>query len=545
MSPRFGRTGDDRGGSAARSAADRERARLEREARRTGQPLPPPVPEPVAEPEPEPLAPEAVPPEPAPDPVARIEPAPAPEPEPEPDPEPEPAPVVAPASPDPAVVPPRPALSWDDEDPIDIQPPPRATPRATPPTRPEVELPHPDDDPAVRVLGADEERPLGTRRVAASSLASAAGAQGPPRFGAPPRGTPRSRRGLRRVVPILLILVLAGFGYAYNTVMQPFHGDGTGSVRVVIPAGSGARQIGDQLAEAGVVSSGALFSLRARLSGDRDRLRSGPHTLQADMSYADAIGALTKAPPKGAPTVDIAIPEGLTIKQVGSLARQADLRGAYTKATRSRAALRTARSLGAPKNAKLLEGFMWPATYRIRAGAKVSRLVGDQLKTFKRETAAIDYSAAKKKGLSRYEVLIIASLIENEAQVAKDRALIAAVIYNRLKLGMPLGVDATTRYETGNYGADARPIRQSELKDDTPYNTRINTGLPPTPISNPGLAALKAAARPANVSFLYYVVKPCANGAHTFSTSDAKAREAVDAYNAKRDELGGKDPSSC
>jgi UPF0755 protein len=518
VSPRFGRGGDDRGGGS-RSAEERERARLEREARRTGRPLPPDAAVPDGPP---------------------ARPIPGREPEPEPD-APEPAP-------EPDVVAPRPALIWDEADPVDIQPPSRsrAIPRATRPARPEVELGHADDEPAVRVLGGDvdPDRPLGTKRVAASALASAAGAEGPPRFGAPPRGKPRSRRGMRRVVPVVLILILLLVGYAYNAVMQPLHGDGNGSLRVVIPDGSGARQIGDLLAKEGVVDSGVIFSIRARFSGDRDRLRSGPHTLKRDMSYADALTALTVAP-KVLPTVDVAIPEGLTIKQVSSLARRAELRGSYTKQTRSASARRTARSLGAPKGTTVLEGFLWPATYRLRTGASTARLIADQLKTFKRETAAIDYSSAKRKQLTRYDVLIIASLIENEAQTAKDRPLIAAVIYNRLKQGMPLQIDATTRYETGNYGANARPIRQSELDADTPYNTRKRRGLPPTPISSPGLAALKAAAKPANVPFIYYVVKPCGKGAHNFSSTDAEFQQDVDAYNRKREQLGGKDPSTC
>lgn len=454
----------------------------------------------------------------------------------------------------PRAIPPRPALSWETDEPtrIDAPPPPdedTARHRPVPPTRPDVDMDiDDDDDRPVRVLGHDGEsdRPVGVKRVAASAFATAAGADGLPRFGAPPRGrgTPRSRRGVKRVGPALLILVLLLVAYGVNKVWQPLHGDGKGQVRVVIPDGSGARQIGDQLAEAGVVDNGLIFSLRARFSGDRDKLRSGPHVLKKDMAYDDAIAALIVAP-KVVATIDVAIPEGLTIKQVASLAHRAKLSGSYTKATRSASARKTIRALGAPTSVTSPEGFLFPATYRLRTSASTATLVAEQLKTFKRETQKIDYSYAKTKNLSRYDVLTIASLIENEAQTAKDRPLIAAVIYNRLKQGIPLQVDATTRYETENYGADARPIRQSELDKDTPYNTRIRKGLTPTPISSPGLASLRAAARPANVPFLYYVVKPCGNGAHVFSTSGEKFQRDVEAYNAKREELGGKDPSVC
>lgn len=472
----------------------------------------------------------------------------APAPDPEPPVEPEPDPVRP-------VIPPRPALSWerDDAPPTRVQPPAddrdRSRDRAIP-TRADVELPGTDDVPAVRVLGADGEaggdpdRPLGTKRVAASSMASAAGAQGPPRFGAPPRGTPRSRRGMRRVVPALFIIFLLVVLYGVNKVVQPFHGAGKGRVSVVIPDGSGAKQIGDQLVKAGVIDNATIFSLRARISGDRDKLRSGPHVFKKDMSYADVLKELTFIP-KVAPTIQVAIPEGLTVKQVASIARKADLRGSYAKAAASASARRTARTLGLPTGRSTLEGFFFPATYRLKTTASSAALVKQQLATFKREVATVSFAYAKKKKLTRYDVLIIASLIENEAQTASDRPKIAAVIYNRLRQGIPLQIDATTRYETGNYGANARPIRQSELDADTPYNTRNKKGLPPTPISSPGVASLKAAARPANVPYLYYVVKPCGNGAHNFSASDAQFQKDVAAYNAKRTQLGGKDPSTC
>ena len=116
------------------------------------------------------------------------------------------------------------------------------------------------------------------------------------------------------------------------------------------------------------------------------------------------------------------------------------------------------------------------------------------------------------------------------------------MIYNRLKDGMPLGIDATLRYELKNW---TDPLKVSELEADTPYNTRTNTGLPPTPIGNPGLASMQAAAAPANVDYLFYVVRPCGNGAHNFSATDAEFQQDVAEYNAKREELGGKSPVTC
>ena len=144
----------------------------------------------------------------------------------------------------------------------------------------------------------------------------------------------------------------------------------------------------------------------------------------------------------------------------------------------------------------------------------------------------VDMTYAKRKNLSRYEVLIIASLIEREAQLARERRLVSAVIYNRLAEGMPLGIDATTRYSTNNW---TKPIKQSEIEKDEPFNTRINRGLPPTPIGNPGLASIKAAAKPSSKKYLYYVRKANDDsGEHAFSTTYSEFEKDLARYNASR-----------
>jgi UPF0755 protein len=126
--------------------------------------------------------------------------------------------------------------------------------------------------------------------------------------------------------------------------------------------------------------------------------------------------------------------------------------------------------------------------------------------------------------------------------VPKDRRLISAVIYNRLEEGIPIGIDATLRYRLNDW---TRPLKRSELRANSAYNTRTRKGLPPTPIGNPGLDSIRAAANPAHVSYLYYVVKPCGNGAHAFSSTDSGFQKDVAAYNRARAKNGGKDPSHC
>jgi UPF0755 protein len=171
------------------------------------------------------------------------------------------------------------------------------------------------------------------------------------------------------------------------------------------------------------------------------------------------------------------------------------------------------------------EGFLFPATYDFTPSTTSAELVSMQLEAFRGAWSQVDLAYAEQRKLTPYDVLIIASMIEGEVQVPKERALVAAVIYNRLRQRMPLGIDATLRY-----GLDIPPtrsIRQSELEDPTPYNTRIHRGLPPTPIGNPGLASMQAAAHPAAVDYLFFVrSKDCKS--HFFTASEQEFLAALE-----------------
>jgi uncharacterized YceG family protein len=153
-----------------------------------------------------------------------------------------------------------------------------------------------------------------------------------------------------------------------------------------------------------------------------------------------------------------------------------------------------------------LEGFLFPSTYDFDRTSTSADLVREQLATFKAEFAKVDLSYARSKNLTPYDVLTIASMIQGEVQVPSENKLVAAVIYNRLHQHMTLGIDATLRY--GLHIPPTQSLTQSELASDSPYNTRKFPGLPPTPIGNPGLAAIDAAAHPAHVDYLYFVRKP-------------------------------------
>jgi UPF0755 protein len=165
-----------------------------------------------------------------------------------------------------------------------------------------------------------------------------------------------------------------------------------------------------------------------------------------------------------------------------------------------------------------IEGFLFPATYEFTKLTSSRRLVNEQLRAFRRNWRKVDLRYARSKNLTPYDVLIIASMIEKETVVPRERRLVAAVIYNRLRNRMPLGIDATIRYGRDVPGTES--LKQSDLESDDPYNTRRRLGLPPTPISNPGLASLRAAANPARVDYLYFVRKGESNE-HFFTASEA------------------------
>ncbi|HEX2233738.1 MAG TPA: endolytic transglycosylase MltG, partial [Thermoleophilaceae bacterium] len=276
---------------------------------------------------------------------------------------------------------------------------------------------------------------------------------------------------------------------------------------------------------------------RARLAGRSEDLKPGSYVLREGMSYAAALDALEKGTPPN--IVVLTIPEGRSRREVAEIV-DGELEGSYMAATR-RSPVLDPREYRA-QNARSLEGFLFPATYELKKGRPMSALVEQQLNAFRQRFEQVDLGYARSKNLTPYDVLTIASLVEREAALAKERPLIASVIYNRLKEGMPLGIDATVRFVTGNW---TEPLKQSELANPSPYNTRQNPGLPPGPIGSPGIDSIRAAARPARSDYLFYVVKPGTCGEHSFSSTDAEFQRDVARYDQERAERGGRSPTDC
>jgi uncharacterized YceG family protein len=278
------------------------------------------------------------------------------------------------------------------------------------------------------------------------------------------------------------------------------------------PAARGLAAIGGAILGVGVLAALA-FAIVGR--GDGSATPTTPPTT-------------TGPPPK--PVLRIIFPEGFTIddmaKRINAVNKIAEEKRHITPKLERRQYLRIAKAKTAPpkgfeykKRVASLEGFLFPATYDFTEDTTTRQLVDKQLEAFIRAWSQLDLRYSKSKNLNAYDVLVIASMIEKEVQVPKERPLVAAVIYNRLHAGLSLGIDATIRY--GLHIAPTEPIHQSELDSDSPYNTRKFVGLTPTPIANPGLASLQAAAHPAKVDYLYFVRKADCKS-HFFTASEQK-----------------------
>jgi uncharacterized YceG family protein len=363
------------------------------------------------------------------------------------------------------------------------------------------------------------------------------------RSGRPPRGprrpvyagngrAPRPSRWGRRVLAVLALGLIGGALWLINATFQPFHDEPTGAVAVTVPPGVDAGEIGTLLQDAGVIDNARLFEANATVTLRRAKLRPGKYTLPKGMSNGAAIEALMQGPKaKVVKTFKFTLPEGRSIRENVPAVDKGPFDGSYAKAAKSASAVKRAHTLGLPRASKNLEGFLFPATYEMISGASAGDLVKRQLDAYEQNVKSVPMKTARRRNLTRYDVLIIASMVEREAQLKRERPLIAAVIHNRLREGTPLGIDATIRYDINNW---ARPLRVSELERDTPYNTRTRRGLPPTPIGNPGVDSIKAAANPANVKYLFFVRKPGKSGEHAFSRTNAQFERDVARYQASR-----------
>jgi peptidoglycan lytic transglycosylase G len=309
----------------------------------------------------------------------------------------------------------------------------------------------------------------------------------PPRHGRPPQGpSPRQVARRRALALAVLVLVLGGLGW------------------LAVAAIGGGRS-SDQAAQTSTRSNTLVY-----------------RTVTRTTATGTVVTVIAMPKP-----FHVVFPEGFTRKQmaerVAVVAKiAASKRKVRPRLSRAGYLAATSKPRVPPcfrNNVKSIEGFLFPATYEFFKETTSAQLAQDQLDAFCENWKQIDLGYARSKNLTPYDVLIIASMVEKETLSPDERALVSAVIYNRLHAGMPLGIDATLRY-----GLDIPPtqsILQSQLDSNSPYNTRKRRGLPPTPIASPGLASMQAAAHPAKVKYLYFVRRP--DKKHHFFTASYQA----------------------
>jgi len=307
---------------------------------------------------------------------------------------------------------------------------------------------------------------------------------------------------LKKVLGFLVVLAFVGAAAAYF-VLDWAKGprvSGGEPVEVTIERGASATSIASTLEEANVVDNALAFRLYMRLNGINADLRAGQYLLETSQPFEDLIAELRKGPP--AEFVRLTIPEGQNVEQTADLVEEqthisaADFLAAATPDT--------VRPEILPATGTTLEGFLYPSTYFVEEKETAETLVTRMVAEFQRQTEDLDLGADNEHGLTPYQILVLASLIEEEAKSADERDEISAVIHNRLKMGMALGIDATIQYAVRKY--EGQPLTVSDLNIDSPFNSRTRTGLPPHPISSPRKASIDAALHPSNSDYIYYVL---------------------------------------
>lgn len=332
----------------------------------------------------------------------------------------------------------------------------------------------------------------------------AEGSGGGPR---PPNRTLRTL-GIAVFIGALFLLAYLGVQWLADSVNEVIGGDEPAiepglAVTLEIAPGEPASQIARDLADAGVVSSAADFDRVVREARASNRLQAGSYELTTGMDEEDVLAILIAGPETG-DVYRITVVEGLTVGQtLDSLADQTGFTFDELAAPLLDGTV-TSDLLGDdPEELHDWEGLLFPDTYEFATDATPEDILGLMAATAEDRIAAVDWSGLEDRGLTPYDGVIIASLIEEEVGVEEDRPLVASVILNRLDAGMKLQLDVTIVYALG--GAPEGGLTAADLEVNSPYNTYLIDGLPPTPIAGVRSASLRAAADPAESGFLFFI----------------------------------------
>jgi UPF0755 protein len=349
----------------------------------------------------------------------------------------------------------------------------------------------------------------------------ASGSRRPSRIGAAPR-VPKTKqaRGRRLAIALAALVVIIGL-IGYFTWSTLYAADVAGipagqPVTIVIAKGESGEEVASQLSHTGVVTNATMFRVQALLLGATNDIKAGTYVLTTGSEYETVIRRLQQGPPED-PTVTFTIPEGWGIDKIAErVEEKTGIPAAEFVSLATTGAKQFDYPFLADDKTPSLEGYLFPKTYTVKEGTTATGVINVMLTQYGEETASLDYSYAKSKGLTPHEALTIASIIEREASVATDRPKVASVIYNRLAINMRLQLDSTVQYALDGKAT----LTLQDLQTSSPYNTYMHSGLPPGPICNPGIVAIKAALAPAKTKYLYYILT-YKDGRQSFATNYA------------------------
>jgi len=317
----------------------------------------------------------------------------------------------------------------------------------------------------------------------------------------------------RALVLILLAALIVGGAGAYLWTLSPVAaGQNTGKTIIRVAPGASLNDIAALLKTHGCLRSVLAFRLHAVVTGQASKLKSGTYEASPTMSTPQLIAMLAAGRQA---TVTVTIPEGFTLAQIAQRLADAGLADEEPfQAAATAQAVADILQVKLPEEVCSAEGYLFPETYRFTLGTAPEALVRRMLAEFEKRfiTQLWEPLPAEQRWGSVHQIVTLASLVEGEAKLDSERALIAGVLKNRLERGMRLECDATVQYALGKHH---QRLTYTDLQIDSPYNTYRYTGLPPGPISNPGLDCLRAALKPAQTEYLFYVAR--GDGSHIFS----------------------------
>lgn len=335
----------------------------------------------------------------------------------------------------------------------------------------------------------------------------------------------KSKFGLILILLVLITIIslMAAYGY-YKSAIGPVSNDNEDKVLIEIASGSTSEKISTVLYDNGLIKNKNIFKLQVKLSKTGNKLKAGKHSLSKSMSVDEIIDSLVAGGQSG-DTIRFTIPEGYELEMIASRLEKENLadKERFLQLTSDKENFQEKfEFLKELEEGQSLEGFLFPSTYEVFVNAKEEDIIGKMLKEFEKTYSDDLKEKAKNLNMDLNQVVTLASIIEREGRLDSEREIMSGVFHNRLKINMNLQSCATVQYILG----ERKPVLSTaETLIPSPYNTYINSGLPPAPIAAPGKTSLVAAVNPADVDYKYFVLTG-RDGSHTFSRTLAEHNKA-------------------